>query len=83
MRIATFLREQFGAFTVNPVPRDGVWIDPDGQVHIDRSIEYLVSFPGKERIAELFAFLAEITEEMSEQCLLVRAGQYDGLLYPS
>jgi hypothetical protein len=83
MKLSTFLRERFSGFTVNPIPRDGVWVDSENRVHVDRSIEYLVSFPGKERIVELFAFLSEIAKEMGEQCLLVRAGQYDGLLYPS
>lgn len=78
-----FLQTHFNGYTINPVPRDGVWVDDGGHVHVDHCFEYFVSFPGKERIVELFTFLTDIAIQMNERCLLVKAGQYDGLLYPA
>jgi hypothetical protein len=78
-----FLRTKFGGFHVNPTPSTGVWVNTEEQVFFDNCLVYSVSFPGKERVPLLLVFLADLARQMNEECLLISAGQYDGLLYPT
>lgn len=78
-----FLRAKFGGFHMNPLPSAGVWVNATEQVFFDNCLVYSVSFPGKERIPMLLVFLADLARQMNEECLLISAGQYDALLYPT
>jgi len=78
-----FLRSTFGGFHVNSTPSTGVWVNAKKQVVFDNCMVYSVSFPGKKRIPLLLVFLADLARQMNEECLLISAGQYDGLLYPT
>lgn len=78
-----FLRTKFGGFHVSQMPSTGFWVNAKKQMFFDNCLNYSVSFPGKERIPELFVFLADLARQMNEECLFVSAGQYDALLYPT
>ncbi|MDP2696362.1 MAG: hypothetical protein Q8O87_03915 [bacterium] len=81
--LRTFLTENFGAFTVTVVPSFGVWKDANHSVIDDSCLQYEVSFAGKDRIPLLAKKLAEIAQDINEQCIYLKAGQYSCLVYPT
>jgi hypothetical protein len=80
-RIEKFLLEEYGGFTVSYTNSTGWWKAQDGTRHFDKHREYKVSFPGKERIAKLDEFLAQIATEIGEECIYVETGEDSWLVY--
>lgn len=81
--VHSFLKEQFGGGNVDPIPREGFWVNAEKQIFFDNCVRYSVSFLGKERMVELLIFLRALTAHIGEECLFISAGQYDALLYPT
>lgn len=81
--VHAFLKEKFGGGNVDPVPREGFWVNANKQIFFDQCIRHSVSFLGKERMVELLTFLRNLAAHIGEECLFISAGQYDALLYPT
>ncbi len=78
-----FLVRNFSkAFTVMKMESFGVWMNGRLILEYDESKLYKVAFLGKELIAKLGGFLAQIAVKTNEECIYFKAGQYSSLIYP-
>ncbi len=80
-RVKRFLLEEYNGFTASSTINTGWWTAKNGDHHYDEHREYKVSFPGKERIAKLDEFLAEIARDMGEECIYIETGEDAWLVY--
>ena len=77
-----FLMERFGGFTVFPGLLRGRWKSTGSRVVSGEHEMYSVAFVGKERIPELFEFLADIARRIGEECIYTETGEDAQLVYP-
>lgn len=82
-RIERFLLDEYGGYTASTTNSTGWWKDGTGERHYDLHREYKASFPGKERIAKLEGFLAEIARDAGEDCIYLETGEDAWLIYAS
>jgi len=80
-RVEQFLLNEYGGFTARPIDSTGWWKGAHGELHYDVHREYKASFIGKERIAKLDQFLAELARDMDEECIYVETGEDAWLVY--
>jgi len=76
------LHDRFGGFTATDVGRRGVWINLFGKHVTDKSVEYEVSFAGKERIPEVARILVNLARLIGEECIYIKAGEDAALIWP-
>lgn len=80
-RIERFLLDEYGGYTASTTNSTGWWKDDKGQRHYDLHRQYKASFPGKERIARLESFLADIARDTGEDCIYLETGEDAWLIY--
>lgn len=81
-RIHRFLLANFSAYTAQAGNIFGFWKDARGHDVYGEHKVYKVSFEGKDRIAVLEAFLADIATAMGEECIYFETGEDAWLIYP-
>lgn len=81
-RIHKFLLANFSAYTAQAGNIFGYWKDRQGRDVYGEHKVYKVSFEGKDRIAVLETFLAEIAVDMGEECIYLETGEDAWLIYP-
>jgi len=81
-RIGKHLIDEYGGYTSSAGNTFGYWKDEAGEVGYSEHRVFTVSFEGKERIASLEQFLAEIAVELGEKCIYLETGEDSWLIYP-
>lgn len=80
--VQQFLLTHFGGFTVTAGNIFGYWRDDTDKVFYGEHRMYTVAFPGKEKIALLEEFLAQIARILEEDSIYFETGEDAWLIYP-
>lgn len=81
--ISEFLVQHFSAYTTAIVPHFGIWRDGNAHLVEDTCTLYEVSFKGREKIALLIEYLANLCIAIDEECLYFKAGEDTCLINPT
>ena len=73
--LSTFLKENFGSYTVQPHGTIGTWTDPAGKIRRGEHSQYRVSFVGKDRINLLGQYLADLARSIGEESIYLETGE--------
>lgn len=77
--IASFLEERYRAVACSPV-ESGAWIDETGLSIKGELMEFRAPFVGKQRLPELFDFLATVAHALEEKAVYAKYGEESFLL---
>lgn len=72
----------FSAYTAHTGNISGTWRDKDGRVIVGEHRLYAVAFKGKELLAKLEAYIAELAVKLGEECIYCKLGGKPYLIYP-
>lgn len=82
-RLHTFLMGHFGGYTAQAGNIFGYWRDSAGHDSYGEHREFSVAFVESAKLPALKEFIANLADELEEECIYMRAGSAASLIYPA
>lgn len=81
-RLHVFLMDNFGGYTAQAGNIFGFWRDSAGRDSYGEHREFSVASVEDAKLPMLKSFVAQMAEELGEECIYLRAGRDASLIYP-